>query len=254
MYASLNNTIFVNFHDENFKEVGTEQLFNKIGEFFISSEDYMSSEKNLSEDEINLRAAKLRERAKDVVMSNKIWGSIIGALPGINWLIQKFVIKKNAAKKIGQIYGVDVKFLEENNNNKNLSQQIEILTGEEKSSIDINMEMEGEKLTEEDTKTIVTNIGKTTGETGVYIGGGVSIGTGIARTAATEVSTGFLASLGPTTLKFVGTGFFVVGAVTGIIVGGVMTELIDKFEKYYKENANKIANSYIQAKQYFISK
>ena len=37
------------------------------------------------------------------------------------------------------------------------------------------MEMEGEKLTEEDTKTIVTNIGKTTGETGVYIGGGVSI-------------------------------------------------------------------------------
>ena len=119
--------------------------------------------------------------------------------------------------------------------------------------------MEGEKLTEEDTKTIVTNIGKTTGETGVYIGGGVSIGTGIARTAATEVSTGFLASLGPTTLKFVGTGFFVVGAVTGIIVGGVMTnsycnELIDKLEKYYKENAYKIANSYIQAKQYFISK
>ena len=31
-------------------------------------------------------------------------------------------------------------------------------------------------------------------------------------------------------------------------------ELIDKFENYYKENANKIGNSYIQAKQYFISK
>ena len=31
-------------------------------------------------------------------------------------------------------------------------------------------------------------------------------------------------------------------------------ELIDKLEKYYKENAYKIANSYIQAKQYFISK
>ena len=174
-------------------------------------------------------------------------------------LIHEFLIKKNAAKKIGQIYGVDVKFLEENNNNIDLSQSIEILTGEEKSSIDINMEMEGEKLTEEDTKTIVTNAVKTTGETGVYIGGGVSIGTGIARTAASEVSTGFLASFGPTTLKFVGTGFFVVGAVTGIVVGGVMTnsycnELIDKFENYYKENANKIANSYIQAKQYFISK
>ena len=121
--------------------------------------------------------------------------------------------------------------------------------------------MEGEKLTEEDTKTIVTNIGKTTGETGAYIGGGVSIGTVISRTVAstTEVSTRFLSSIGTTTLKVVGTGFFVVGAVTGIIVGGVMTnsycnELIDKLEKYYKENAYKIANSYIQAKQYFISK
>ena len=121
------------------------------------------------------------------------------------------------------------------------------------------MEMDGEKLIEEDTKTTVTNAVKTTGETGAYIGGGVSIGTGIVRTAATEVSTGFLVSLGPTTLKVVGTGFFVVGAVAGIVIGGVMTnsycnELIDKFEKYYKENANKIANSYIQAKQYFISK
>ena len=260
MYASLNNTIFVNFHDENFKEVGTEQLFNKIGEFFKSSEDYLSSEKSLSEHEINLRAEKLRERAKDVVKSNTIWGGVIGIIPGIDWLIQKFVIKKNAAKKIGQIYGIDVKFLEEeNNNNIELSQSIEILTGEEKSSIDINMEMDGEKLTEEDTKTTVANAVKTTGETGVYISGGVSIGTGITRAAASEVPTGILASLGSTTLKVIGTGFFVVGAVAGIIVGGVMTnsycnELIDKFEKFYKENANKIANSYIQAKQYFISK
>ena len=121
--------------------------------------------------------------------------------------------------------------------------------------------MEGEKLTEEDTKTTVTNAVKTTGETGAYIGGGVSIGTVIYRTVAstTEVSTRFLSSIGTSTLKVVGTGFFFVGAVAGIVIGGVMTnsycnELIDEFENYYKENANKIANSYIQAKQYFISK
>ena len=46
MKASLDNTIFVNFHDENFKEVGTKQLFNKIGEFFISTEDYLSAERS----------------------------------------------------------------------------------------------------------------------------------------------------------------------------------------------------------------
>ena len=99
MKASLDNTIFVNFHDENFKEVGTKQLFNKIGEFFISTEDYLSSERSLSEDEINLRAAKLRERAKDILWSNTIWGGLSGAIPGIDLLIHEFLIKKNAAKK-----------------------------------------------------------------------------------------------------------------------------------------------------------
>ena len=94
MFASFNNTIFVNFHSQNFKEVGTEQLFKKIGEFFISTEDYLSSEKSLSENEINLRAELLRKRAEDILLSNKIWGSIIGVIPGIDWLIQKLVIKK----------------------------------------------------------------------------------------------------------------------------------------------------------------
>ena len=182
-------------------------------------------------------------------------------IPGIDWLIQKFVIKKNAAKKAGQIFGIDVKFLEEekeeNINKKDLSR---ILTGEEKDSIDIEMEMDGEKLTKDDTKTIVTNSIKTTGESGAYIGGGVSFGTIITRTATTttsEVSKGIFSSLGTTSLKVVGTGFFVVGAVAGIVVGGVTTnsycnELLDKFENFYKQNANKIANSYIQAKKYFI--
>ena len=180
---------------------------------------------------------------------------------GIDWLIQKFVIKKNAAKKAGQIFGIDVKFLEEekneNINKKNLSR---ILTGEENNSIDIEMEMDGEKLTKDDTKTIVTNSIKTTGESGAYIGGGVSFGTIIIRTATTttsEVSKGIFSSLGTTSLKVIETGFFVVGAVAGIVVGGVMTnsycnELLDKFENFYKQNANKIANSYIQAKKYFI--
>ena len=120
------------------------------------------------------------------------------------------------------------------------------------------MKMDGEQLTEEDTKEKVTNSIKTTGETGIYIGGGLSIGSAFSRAATTtsEVSTGIISSLGTTTLKVVGTGCIVVGAISGIIVGGVMTnsycnELLDKFENYYKENANKIANSYIQALNYF---
>ena len=257
MKASLDNTIFVNFHDENFKEVGTKQLFNKIGEFFISTEDYLSSERSLSEDEINLRAAKLRERAKDVVKSNIFWGGLSGVLPGIDWIIQNFVIKKNAAKKIGQIYGIDVKFFEEkkeeNNNNIESSQKIEILTGEEKSSVDIKMEMDGEKLTEADTKTKVVYAGKTFGQIGLYINGLLSNTNGSNSNDTSSTNINYSPS------KFSSKVYYIFGAVFGIIVRGYMTysfcnKLIDKFEKYYKENANRIANSYSQAKQYFISK
>ena len=257
MKASLDNTIFVNFHDENFKEVGTKQLFNKIGEFFISTEDYLSSERSLSEDEINLRAAKLRERAKDILWSNTIWGGLSGAIPVIDLLIHEFLIKKNAAKKIGQIYGIDVKFLEEkkeeNNNNIELSQSIEILTGEEKSSVDIKMEMDGEKLTEADTKTKVVYAGKTFGQIGLYIDGLLSNTNGSNSNDTSSTNINYSPS------KFSSKVYYIFGAVFGIIVRGYMTysfcnKLIDKFEKYYKENANRIANSYSQAKQYFISK
>ena len=47
MYATLNNTIFVNFHDKNFKEVGTTQLFQKIGEFFEKKQKIIYLLKNL---------------------------------------------------------------------------------------------------------------------------------------------------------------------------------------------------------------
>ena len=56
------------------------------------------------------QAERLRAQAEDAVLSNKVWGGIVGILPGIDWAIQKFVIKKSVAKKLGQIYGIDVKF------------------------------------------------------------------------------------------------------------------------------------------------
>ena len=38
-----------------------------------------------------------------MLLSNKVWGGIVGIIPGIDWILQKFVIKKNAAKKLGEI-------------------------------------------------------------------------------------------------------------------------------------------------------
>lgn len=39
-------------------------------------------------------------------------------MPGVDWLLQKFVVKKNAAKKLGQLFGIDVRFIEDNSKNK----------------------------------------------------------------------------------------------------------------------------------------
>ena len=99
MLASLNNTIFVDFHRTNNEEVGTKELFNTIGNFFINSEDYISSSVVLSENQIEERAKILRERANDILLSNKILGGIVGILPIIDYFIQKFFIKKNGQRK-----------------------------------------------------------------------------------------------------------------------------------------------------------
>ena len=52
------------------------------------------------------------------MLANKVWGGIVGIIPGIDWILQKFVVKKNAAKKLGQLFGIDVRFVEESQNKK----------------------------------------------------------------------------------------------------------------------------------------
>lgn len=82
----------------------------------ILSEDYINSYKVMDDDYVNKQAEKLRAQAKDILFSNKVWGGVVGIIPGVDWLLQKFVIKKNAAKKVGRIYGIDVRFLGEKEN------------------------------------------------------------------------------------------------------------------------------------------
>jgi hypothetical protein len=45
---------------------------------------------------------------------NKVWGGVVGILPGVDWVLQKFVVKKNATKKLDQLFGIDVRFVEDN--------------------------------------------------------------------------------------------------------------------------------------------
>ena len=61
-----------------------------------------------------------------------------------------------------------------------------------------------------------------------------------------------------TVSKFIGYGCIIGSAIIGVSFGVYLTvsyceELLDRFEDYYKKNANKISNSYNEAKNYFIS-
>ena len=260
--ANADNVVFVNFHRDNkngFEPFGLKELFKKIYDCFILSDDYISSCKVMDDNYVKKQAEKLRIQAKDILLSNKVWGGVVGIIPGVDWLLQKFVIKKNAAKKVGRIYGIDVKFLGEKENNKNVKKfRPEYIT----ASMDaeqLKMEVKGEELIKETTAYTVGNSFKITGEAATYIGGGAAVGTTILRLTVTvgESASGAAATattaavgIGSTTLKVVGAGLFVLGAAVGIGLGTYFThkyceELIDKFEEYYKANAQKIGNSYI---------
>ena len=254
LVASTDNVVFVNFHKDNktgFEPFGINDLFKMIYIYFIKSEDYINSFEMLDEDEVKKQAIRLRAQAEDMVLSNKVWGGIVGILPGIDWAIQKFVIKKNAAKKLGEIYGIDVKFIDENGNNIDMNKSNFKYIN---NSIDkelLKTEVKGEDLIKESTNYKVGSSFKVTGEAASYVGGGVSIGIGAARAASIAINAG------ATVLKFVGAGFFVVGAVIGITCGSYFTneycqELIKKFEDFYINNAQSIGNSYKQAADYLL--
>ena len=276
LFPSFNNVVFVNFHknyDNGSQPFGKKDLFLTIHDCFIQSEDYKNSSKKLDDKIIKENAEKLKLRGKEMLFSNKVWGGVVGIIPGVDWLLQKFVVKKNATKKLGQLFGIDVRFVEddnkkENKNNKGKDNEKKPLKKPDyitKGIDDEQFALKGEELIQ-DTKTEkVGNSVKIAGEAGSYIGGTVAVGQGIIRTASTvgqttiegvSTASSVAVGIGGTALKVVGASFFVVGAIAGVSIGGYFThkyceDLLDKFVEYYKANAQKISNSYLEAEKYF---
>ena len=290
LFPSLNNVVFVNFHKnymDGSEPFGKKDLFKVIHDSFIQSEDYQKSLEKLDENIIKENADKLRARGKELLLANKVWGGVVGIIPGLDWVLQKFVVKKNATKKLGQLFGIDVRFVEDNKKQTNKKDEEKVKKKEkekekEKEKQNENKEtpfkeyitkgmddeqftLKGEELIE-DTKTEkVGNSVRITGEAGSYIGGGVAVGQGIIRAASTigqtasegiSTATSVAVGVGGTVLKVVGASFFIVGAIAGVSVGGYFThkyceDLLDKFVEFYKANAKKISNSYLEAEKYF---
>lgn len=101
LYASSDNVVFVNFHQDNdydFEPFGINNLFEMMYNHFIKSEDYTSSFEKLNPNNVKKQTIRLREQAEDMLRSNKIWGGVVGIIPGVDWALQKFVIKKTQLK------------------------------------------------------------------------------------------------------------------------------------------------------------
>ena len=105
MKISEDNSVFVNFieDDENTEKHGISELFKKINFFFKTTESY----KNAFNRDTKKEAQELRERAKDELFSYKIGGILIGTVSGIDFCVQKYLIKQKAPSKITQIFGLD---------------------------------------------------------------------------------------------------------------------------------------------------
>ena len=182
-------------------------------------------------------------------------------------MVQKFVVKKRIAKKIGGIFGISVNFIDEQNEKAKKENKIINLPGNETEDENIyagtalNLEVDGDNLISDSGVYKIGNSFKVAGDAGGMIGGGVSIGIGISRTITqTTVGAGEAAAegafaAGTSSFKVVGSIAFVLGAVVGVGTGAYFTckhckEMINYFAEFYKENASKICNSYFYAINY----
>ena len=138
-------------------------LFKKIYEFFIKSDDFIKSFNNFEPDVIEKNAMKLRKEGQDILRFHKISGGLIGLIPVVDMVVQKYVIKKNAIKKVGELFGFTI---------ESIDQELIIQ--------DKTLEKE---LAEGTTKEKIGNGIKATSGTGGCIGGGISIGSGVAEAA-----------------------------------------------------------------------
>ena len=125
--ANFNNVVFVNFKLDKVEPFGVDELFQKIYDFFIESEDYKTSLKELNPEIIKKDAEQLRQTAKSILIYHKIGAGVVGMIPGLDFLVQKYLIKKDAIRKVGEIFGIDVKIINEDskiNQTKKLTKDI----------------------------------------------------------------------------------------------------------------------------------
>ena len=193
-------------------------------------------------------------------------------------LFKNFLLKK-WAKKAGQIFGIDIKFIEDEKEESRES--VITLMGHDEEAIELNMELNGEEIVELNGGTKSLYLKKAVSQGFLYIKegtmfrglncddnknviGGVvndkNVNSYLKKSIYQELPEfggTIINKVSATVSKFIGYGCIIGSAIIGVVYGEYLTvsyceELLDRFEDYYKKNANKIANSYNEAKNYFI--
>ena len=272
MAATSDNCVFVNFHetDKN-KLYGISDFFEKIVLFVERTDAYRKFQKDscMNEVEFHIRIeeeAKIRKkRAAAIISRHKIGSAIAGLLPGVDYLANRFFIKKDAMRKAGQIFGFDIDELsnsikyendknqkEMKNKGNNISNNESLMLKEENDKIPRPQASVIKENEEDKEKNELDNINKekkkerdkkikVSGYGAMYTCSAVSFGTSIPRILFAVGSVGLLA---------VSTVFSVVGCAVGAGVGYYLMkrhceDLLDQFEQLFIQNADKVSNSLI---------
>jgi hypothetical protein len=86
-------------------------------------------------------------------LSNNILDGTAGAIPLVDWALQKFLIKNNAVKRVGEIFRIDVTFIDEENAKSEKKK-------DKKDNSDYINEIDGEEALEESTELKIGNSAK----------------------------------------------------------------------------------------------
>jgi GTPase Era involved in 16S rRNA processing len=269
MVATNDNCVFVNFHEtEKSPLYGISDFFNIIATYVERTDAYKKFQKDTcsSEEEFKnkiIEEAKIRKkRAAAIISRHKIGSAVAGVLPGVDYVINKYVIKKDAMRKAGQIFGFDINELEkslkyekdknESEVRNNVSNNTSLMLKEENDKISRPNLSITEKSEENEGDNSIDNINKekqkkfdskvkTRGYGTIYTCTAVSWGTSIPR---------FFFAAGSAALFAVSLTFSFVGCAVGGGVGYYLMkrhceDMLDQFELLFIQNADRVSNSLV---------
>ena len=237
------NIAFVNFRKNKYnnKIFGKDILFQKIRNCLHQTEDYKRINKEFTPQQIEKKAEMLKEKAKNEVYYNKIYGGISGIIPGLDYYLQDRVINKNSEKKICSIYGMDINNINQEENPKINENELDLEINNNNLNKEIYCCKIGNSFDLEENKKNIENLQD---YSGVILSKSNS-------TLGDKIKTN-TNSIYARTISYSILG---IGSIIGIGYGVYSTnkfsnELIEKCHNSYIKNAKKIYDSFIQLDKY----